>query len=412
MRISSHSFKRKALVTTLTLAMPVGVLAQTSNAELSQQLDALQDQVTDLNSEVQRSAEWKSPNTLVHLAGYADVGFSTTDASGDEGSFGVGSFSPIFHYQYRDIVMLESELEIEIGEDGESEVKLEYLSIDWFMNDNAVLVAGQFLSPIGQFRQNIHPSWINKMADAPPGFGHDGAAPLSDLGLQVRSAFHVGSMKANYAVYVGNGPEIKAEVEDDGAGGVDGIEYDGIKAEAFGADRDGDKVVGGRFGFLPIPALEIGVSLLSGKATVTEYENLDPSLSPPDLETTTFAASDYDVIGIDLSWLNKEFDLRYEYIKSKLDETNIGGFDLEAAEWVTSYVQLAYKVPATKFEAVLRYTDFDSPHASADQEQTSVGLNYLVTNNFIGKFTFNSNNNPNTGFELDDQYLLQLAYGF
>lgn len=416
MGLSCYSLKRKVLVTVLTLAMPVGVSAQTSNSELERQLDALQGQVSDLKSEIQQSAEWKNPNTLVHMAGYADVGYSSSDASDDEGSFGLGSFSPIFHFQYRDIVMLESELEIETEEDGATEVKLEYLSIDWFINDYAVLVAGKFLSPIGQFRQNLHPSWINKLPDAPPGFGHDGAAPVSDLGVQLRGGFHVGGMKANYAIYMGNGPEIKAEVEDDGAGGVEEIEYDGVEAEAFGSDSDGDKVVGGRIGFLPMPSLEIGVSFLSGKATVTEYEDLDIDAftvtPPPDLESTTFAASDYDVIGLDLSWRNRNLVLNYEYVKSEVGETNLGGFDLEAAEWITWYAQVAYKIPSTKVEAVLRYTDFDSPHASADHEQTSLGLNYLFTNNFIGKFSANLNENPNTGFELDDQYLLQLAYGF
>ena len=36
----------------------------------------------------------------------------------------------------------------------------------------------------------------------------------------------------------------------------------------FGNDRDGEKVFGGRFGIMPLPKLEIGVSLLTGKASV------------------------------------------------------------------------------------------------------------------------------------------------
>jgi len=46
----------------------------------------------------------------MHMAGFADVKFVKPENSNS--SFNVGSFSPIFHYQYRDIVMLESEIRI------------------------------------------------------------------------------------------------------------------------------------------------------------------------------------------------------------------------------------------------------------------------------------------------------------
>jgi hypothetical protein len=77
--------------------------------------------------------------------------------------------------------MLESELEISIEPDDDTEAELEYLTIDWFANDYAAVLAGKFLSPVGQFRQNLHSSWINKLPTAPPGFGHDGAAPISEM---------------------------------------------------------------------------------------------------------------------------------------------------------------------------------------------------------------------------------------
>lgn len=415
MNTSCLYMRKKLLVSAMVLALPAAVSAAPSNDELQTEIDSLRNQLTTLSGEIKEAGEWKNPNTLVHMSGYADVGFTKTDATGDDGSFNVGTFAPIFHYQYRDMVMLESELEFEIGDTGETEVKLEYLTIDWFINDNVALVAGQFLSPIGQFRQNLHPSWINKMASAPPGFGHDGAAPVSDLGVQLRGGFYLGGMKANYAVYMGNGPELKAEIEEDPADAtsIDEIEYDGVAAEAFGADRDGEKVFGGRFGILPISTLEIGLSFLSGKATVTEYEGDVSGFTttvPPALPGTT--ASDYDVTGIDVSWRGGDMDARYEYVKSEVGTTMLGAYDLAAAEWTTWYAQFAYKLLSSKYELVLRYTDFDSPHASADLQQTAVGLNYLFTNNFIGKLGVESNDNPNAGLNADDRWLLQLAYGF
>ena len=98
------------------------------------------------------------------------------------------------------------------------------------VNDYVALVGGKFLSPIGQFRQNLHPSWINKLASAPPGFGHDGAAPTSDIGLQARGGFQIGNMFANYAVYASNGPELNSTFEDGE------FELEGIRAEGFDED--------------------------------------------------------------------------------------------------------------------------------------------------------------------------------
>lgn len=375
------------------------------------EIDTLRQELEQIRQQVEAANEWRDPNTLIHMAGYADVGYVNSDAPGDDGSFNVGNFSPIFHFQYRDLVMLESELEIEINEEGETEVALEYLTVDWFVNDYLVLLAGKFLSPIGQFRQNLHPSWINKLPSAPPGFGHDGAAPVSDLGLQARGGFHIGGMKATYAFYVGNGPEIKAEIEPDPGNSaiIDSTELDGVEAEAFGADSDGEKVMGGRFSVLPASGLEIGVSLLTGQATVTEFEAGEYTGTEPSLANEP--ARDYDVTGTDFSWRTSILELRGEYAKTEVGAAATSEAT-DAAEWSTWYLQLSYPFLNADYEAVLRYGDFDSPHASSDQEQITVGLNRLFSNNFIAKIAFESNDNPNAGLEADDRWLVQLSYGF
>jgi hypothetical protein len=406
MNCSCYSFRKKLLVTAVTMALPVAVYAEPTKDELQQQLDALQSQVTALNTEVQQASEWKNPNTLVHMSGYADVGYVKKES--EDGSFVVGTFAPIFHYQYRDTVLMEAELEFEVGEDGETEVAMEYLTIDWFLNDYAALVAGKFLSPIGQFRQNLHPSWINKLASAPPGFGHDGAAPVSDLGIQMRGGFPMGGMRANYAVYASNGPELNAEAEDDGAGGFE-YELDGVAAEGFGADSDGEKTYGGRIGLLPIASVEIGFSFATGMATVT---NIEADSEPPAGSISGETPRDYDVIGADFVWFTGNMSLRGEYVKTEVGEATTGVTASEAAEWTTWYTQIAYRLPNTKWEGVLRYADYDSPHASVDQKQTAIGVNYLVTNNFIAKLTHELNDGLDGADSDLDRTMLQLAYGF
>lgn len=249
------------------------------------------------------------------------------------------------------------------------------------------------------------------MPSAPPGFGHDGAAPISETGLQARGGFSVGGMKAAYSIYTGNGPEIKAEIEPDPADStvIDGIELDGVEAEGFGVDADGEKVIGGRFSLLPVPELEIGLSMATGEATVTEFEaggftGIEPSL---DAEPSR----DYDVSGADFSWHQAVLDVRGEYVKTEVANAPSSNAP-DAAEWATWYLQMAYKFLNGDYEAVLRVSDFDSPHASADQEQVAIGLNRIFSSNFIGKIAFEDNDNPNSGLESDDRWLLQLAYGF
>jgi hypothetical protein len=313
----------------------------------------------------------------------------------------VGRFSPIFHFQYRDLVMLESELEIEVEDDGETKTALEYLTLDWFINDYMMLVAGKFLSPIGQFRQNLHPSWINKLASAPPGFGHDGAAPVSDIGFQLRGGFPIGEVRTNYAVFVSNGPELKAEFEDGE------FELDGVEAEGFGTDVDGEKVVGGRLGIIPIAGLEFGLSVASGKATVTSVEDGDSSVLGGE------AARDYDVVGVDFNWQYNAFNLRGEYVETEVGrDAGSGTAASDGATFKTWYTQGVYRIDQSKFELVARYTDFDSPHGSQDQKQWAVGTNYLFTNSFIGKINYEFNDGLSGSAAEQDRFQLQLAYGF
>ncbi len=357
-----------------------------------------------LRKEVATASEWRSPNTLVHLAGYSSVGYEKSQGNDDDGSFTVGQFSPIFHFQYRDLVMLESELEFEIEDDGSTNTNLEYLTIDWFMNDYATLVAGKFLSPVGQFRQNLHPTWINKMASAPPGFGHDGAAPVSDIGVQIRGGYPIGQVRTNYALFVSNGPELSSGTED----GI-GFELEGVDAEGFNKDADGTKVFGGRLGILPVAGLELGISGATGKAMVTKVEG---DLLPGD-NLDDESKRDYDVYGADFNFQYRSFGVRGEYVKTKVGSTSQGLTASGSANWETWYTQAAYRFLPTRFEAVARYTDFDSAVDANDQEQWAVGLNYLFTSNFIAKVNYEFNDGKDGATTQDDnRFLAQLAYGF
>jgi len=335
-------------------------------------------------AKVAKSAEeWKNTNSIVHLAGYASAGYTNKQNTND--TFNQVQFSPIFHYQYKDKVLLESEVEIKVLQDGSTDVGLEYLTVDVNLNDYATLVMGRFISPIGQFRQNIHPSWINKLPSAPVGFGHDQAAPVADTGIQLRGAIPMGDsdMRANYAVYVSNGPELIPE----------GSEIEEIATEGVARDQDGKKVYGGRVGFNPIAKMEIGLSVASGQAAIA-------------LES----ARSYNVLGADFAYQWEKLDLRGEYVQQKVGALS-SSVAPESWKWSSWYMQGAYKLP-NNFEAVARYSDYDSPHASQDQRQLAIGLNYLFAPQVITKISYEFNDGLAGTSAAANRIRAQIAYGF
>jgi hypothetical protein len=338
----------------------------------------------------QSAAEWKDATSVTHLSGYASADYVSVENG--PAAF-AANFNPMFHFLYDNKIMWEAELELEIEEDGSTSIGLEYSTLDWFLNDNVTLVAGKFLSPIGNFRQNLHPSWINKLPSAPPGFGHDGAAPISDVGLQLRGVAPVGSnSKIIYAAYVGNGPKIEGE---------DG-EIHAVEAEGFASDPDDEMIFGGRVAFLPIPALELGVSGAAGDVAVVEDDGIDISGDP---------TRSYDVFGFDASYRWNNFDLRGEFISQEVGEQALSVAP-EGGKWETWFAQAAYKFGDGKWEGVVRYTDFKSPHADDTQEQLALGINYLITPSAMVKFGYESNTGEPGEFTDADRWILQIAYGY
>ena len=393
----------------LGLVISSNVMAQTELEKLRSEVDELNKKakqweanksvrqkmkkdVDILNQQAIEWEGWKAPKTLIHLAGFTDVGY--TDKQGETGSFGVGTFSPIFHYQFADRFMLEAELEFEIAESGASEAGIDYLTIDWFVNDYVAVVAGKFLSPLGQFRQNIHPSWINKLASAPIGFGHDQAAPNADVGVMLRGGYAFESNRSlNYAFFVANGPTLEAN----------GTEIEKIETPGLAVDGDGKKVMGGRFGmFLPESKFEFGFSLATGEASVRSGSSGSYSYD---------ASRAYDVVGADFNWRPAGFNIRGEFIEQKLG-AQASSSAPESAKFSAWYLQGSYQFSGTKWEAVLRVGEYDTPDNATDVEQLTYGINYMFETNIVGKLSYEVNDNPNAGLSAANRLLVQLAYGF
>ncbi|OGT54730.1 MAG: hypothetical protein A3E01_18610 [Gammaproteobacteria bacterium RIFCSPHIGHO2_12_FULL_63_22] len=326
-----------------------------------------------------------------HFAGYADATF--TDTQGEAGSLGEVTFAPIFHIQVGERFLFEAEAEFEADDRGGKAAGLEYATASWLLNDSSALVVGKFLSPVGYFFQNLHPSWINKLASVPAGFGHGGAAPLTDVGVQLRGghAFS-GGHRLNYALYFANGPRLGLE-------GMEGLDLD---VEGSSTNRDGERVWGGRVGWMPSPRLELGASLTRGDVVLDPGE-MGAGMAEP--------ARTYNVEGLDVAWqASLAVTLRGEWIRQRVGDAAMSVAP-EGGTWRAWYAQGAYRFGADRWETVLRVGDSQSPHSESTFQQTALGLNYLIRPGTQLKLSWERNDSDSAEADAD-RVLLQLAHGF
>lgn len=366
----------------LVLAGTLPARAQT----LEQRVEALESETV---SHDDRSIKW-------HLSGYGAAGFQVTetenDPEGTSNTFTPVLFAPIFHFLYNDLALFQAEPHFTISDDGATDIELEYATAALLLHDRFAVVVGKFLSPIGQFQERLHPAWTNKLPTAPAGYGHGGAAPLTDLGLQVRGGAPLGSMLLGYTAYVSNGPQLTAH-------------HGRIEVEGEATTSSGDeKAFGGRLSLIPVPDLEFGVSTIVANKLTGDAAGLQTQ-------------PDYRLLGVDAAFTRGAWDVRFEYIDTELDAfTDAQGDPAPATAPSVWYAQAAYQFG--RWEPVIRYGELDYQAWNApsnalvqrNTKRTSVGINYIFTPSLIAKFAYETDDLDYT----DDQqrFIFQLAYGF
>ena len=379
----------KSLIIGTTISVMLSSVIVASSIE-SSTIKQLQKDVEALKlRDIQMKKEFEG-NAMsgFQLAGYAS--FDYTDEQNADGSFSSVQFSPIFHYQYGNVFQFEGEVEFTINSEGETDTELEYAAGTFFINDYMGLQIGKFLSPVGQFVQNLHPSWINKLPSAPLGFGHDGAAPSANVGIALRGGLpKIGGIRSNYALFISNAPTF-------------GIAADGdviIDTSAKTTSSGASKTWGGRYAINPVGNMEIGISAATGKIAET-------------LASDEEIQRDYDVFGTDMMYNINAFSLKAEYIQQKIGEN--ASSPLEGGTWKAWYTQLSYQFDRIKLEPVLRYGAYDNPETN--RNQWTLGLNYLFSNNIMAKIAYEINTDEdNAAIDSsanNNRFLAQFAFGF
>ena len=359
------------------------------------------------------------------IGGFAEATAAFSDKnSGSGSSFFSASFNPALYFQYQDLLLFESELEIEVAEDGQTETALEYGQLDILLHDNVTLVVGKFLSPVGQYQERLHPAWINRLPSAPPGFGHDGLQPGADVGVQVRGGIPFGRSRLTYALAAGNGPRL---MEGEGA----------LELEGFGGDDNGNKAISGRIGFLPLPFIEVGASFLTGKVRGVLPEDSE------EMGLSTLAAEDSSIPkgpntrlkiwGLDAAFTRGPWDVRVEFLRGTRNSYEFAP-EIEGDEptlvpkmklkaW---YAQAAYRLSEVtrhrilqNVEPVIRYGEYriqgvDDLAEENNEKRWDWGLNYWFAPAIVlhGAVEHRSFTARMAGDRKDTRMLLQLGYGF
>ena len=339
--------------------------------------------------------------TNITLGGGAVAGFQ--DRENVDSTFGVG-LAPILLWQPSDRWLFETEIAFVLSEE-DSEVELDYAQISYLVNDYVTIGAGKFLMPFGAFWERWHPSWINKLPTMPLIYER-GLMGQTGIGVQVRGGVPVGLMKFNYAAYVINGPEFKTSLASAGM-------------LSFGNHRDSNnnKAVGGRVGFQPIPELELGFSLLSGRVGESG---------------SNFSGVDTVITGVDLMYsrqieaIKGRLDIRAEAIWVDTDDVIFTGpfdpftFDNKRNGW---FVQVAYRptlVDVTlgddfelkNLEFVARFDQLRQQGAGdrgVDRDQFTFGLDYWIKPNMVLKAAYLLDNAH--GAEDENGFFVQMAIG-
>ena len=331
---------------------------------------------------ISKSQPYEPSKTQFMIRGYGHTGLNFMSNDGEKESSFVGSaFSPIFLFKHSDKLMFEAELEFEL-ENNDLEIGLEYADVMYILNKNITVRAGKFLLPFGTFMERLHPAWINRLPSRPLGFGHDGIAPSSGIGVELRGAFNLGGPYLNYSIYATNGPRLKD--------GSDEPEEAGMLLFENFEDNNTSKAYGGRIGVLPFEdsSTELGFSAYTTNGageTDSVYEDVGAFLYAIDF---SFLKQIPAIIGF--------IDIKAQYNSSDIDDATYIEMhqDGDEEEYTfdnksdSFYAQLSYRPTMAesdflkKMELVGRYSNFNSPEGAEWEEQSdqyAFGLNYWLT---------------------------------
>jgi hypothetical protein len=383
---------------------------EVKSEEKQKQIDQLQTKTEEKQKEIAAEvSKGPSPEVLRRVLGsyWGDGRFMITgygfgeydwDQNSNSNTFTAG-FNPVFLFRLNDWILFQSELEVKLPSEGETETNLEFANADIFLNKYTSVVAGKFLLPFGDFIERLHPPWIDKLVSHPLPLreGDDGGLlPFSDIGVQfLRGAVPLSGPGTSfeYTAWMGNGPSYESEEL-------------GSNFTSNNIDSNRNKAFGARFAVYPLPIdaglgrLGVGASTFDGKWD-----------SGGNLWFRSW--------GLNGLYQLAQAELRGEYINTQRDlpstseipHDNRSGWYIQGA-YSLSQVPIPY---VSRVELVARYSRQDQRAVTSEDyvphpRQVSVGFDYWLTPSVAFKFEYDRDlpeSAPN-----DNEIRTQLAVGF
>ena len=336
------------------------------------------------------------------VTGDAEVQYVKTD--GENGSFLLSDFAPIFLFRASENVLFEAGFDVTLQNQdsggSSTSIDLSFAQLDYLLNDYMTLVAGYMVLPLGTYSERAA-GWLNKLPDDPL---PRSVLPGSGAGVQLRGNVPVGQsgQSVSYAVYVANGP---GSVDGTGnaaqTNGDPNLDLDGnvgVKSDGTTENLHGNPSVGGRVGwFMPWKAhydLELGVSGQSG-----EWDN--------------DGKEDWQAGVIDAALHLGSLEVKGEYIYTWEQTADQG--TLEPQGW---WVQAAYNLagldldlPVVNSLELVGRVDHSEDGLGTHVDRETAGILYHLTSTLQaeGAYEFMDSNDP---AQDNNQFVAQLSVGF
>ncbi|MEO8327976.1 MAG: hypothetical protein ABI618_19165 [Nitrospirota bacterium] len=353
-----------------------------------------------------------SPKAIV--GGYTDIEYYNRKNSGSPSTFDQHRFVPFIYADVSENVKMAAELEIEHGirETGtNTEVSLEFASIDYLITEPFNLRAGILLMPIGKFNL-LHDAPLRDLTERPLINQIIIPTTMSETGAGFYGTLYPTSLsKLDYEFYVTTGSN--GYEGDDGC--VSGSDYstctsvitekNGLKDARQrksgvddGFDNNNGKSIVGRVAYSPILGVEIGGS--------GYYGSYDPrskrSLSIMALDWT-FQRGPFELIG-EAAWSYVKDNSKSLTGGPAIDPSTgrpypqrMNGYYIQGnyhflPEWLTRLAPRHFRPEVSTFTAVVRWeetnTNQDHNGGLGNLQRLTLGLNFRPTEDTVLKFDY------------------------
>jgi hypothetical protein len=316
------------------------------------------------------------------LGGYGEIHGNFVDGPGGD-QIDLARFVLYLGYRFEDWIQLHSEVEIEhalVAPDGDGELSLEQLYVDFLVRDSWNVRVGRFLTPLGIVNERHEPPTFNGVERPafetwviPTTWSSDGVGIFGNL-----------SERTKYQLYLGT------SLDGSGFDAVNGIR-EGRQEEFAGVH---EPAISGRFDWYPLKAgndLRLGVSFFGGGL------NNGPAGVNPGIN------ADLEIYSADFQYDVGRWDFRGAYAYEKINgaasignnvASAIDGYYVEAARHILPDAWRSGRWTKADLVAFLRYDKVDTQaempsgvtaNPAGNRDVYTVGLSFYPTSDLVLK---------------------------